>query len=158
MSGKTAHKEVTVPVEITWKGEDLVEAKIRDFNFLMDTPPFVIEDKKSLGPSATETFLAALGRCNVVSIMKAAKDEGVKIEGLKAKLEGKLRVKEPSETGFKIPVWRFNDVLINLEITTDADEKQVARVLDESHKYCTVCNAVEERISGRFSNIKIKKP
>ncbi len=155
---ESSPKSITVPVEIEWKGEKLVEAKIRDIRLMMDTPPFEGEERKCLGPSATETFMAALGRCNVISVLRAAKDEGVEIKGLKAKLEGVVERKDPEETGYKQPIWRFKDITINLEIVSDADERTIAKVLRESHKYCTVGNAVEDGIAGKFGKIDIKKP
>ena len=151
-------KEVMVPVEITWKGGKLVEAKMRDLEFLMDIPPFEGEKGKSLGPSATETFLAALGRCNVISVLRSAEDEAVTIEGLKAKVKGQVEMKAPSETGYEQPIWRFRDIQIDLEIESDADEGAIGKIIRESHKYCTVGNAVEEGISGRFNRIDIKRP
>ena len=135
-----------------------MEAKIRDIRLLMDTPPFEGEERRSLGPSATETFMAALGRCNMISILRAAKDEGVEIKALKAKLEGIVERKDPEETGFKQPTWRFKDIIMNLEVVSEADDREIAKVLRESHKYCTVGNAVEEGISGKFGKIEIKKP
>jgi len=156
--GSSQPKSITIPVEVEWKGGKLVEAKIRDIRLLMDTPPFEGEERRSLGPSATETFMAALGRCNMISILRAAKDEGVEIKALKAKLEGIVERKDPEETGFNQPTWRFKDIIINLEVVSEADDREIAKVLRESHKYCTVGNAVEEGISGKFGKIEIKKP
>ena len=158
MVGSSQPKSITIPVEVEWKGGKLVEAKIRDIRLLMDTPPFEGEERKCLGPSATETFMAALGRCNVISILRAAKDEGVEIKALKAKLEGIVERKDPEETGFNQPTWRFKDIIINLEVVSEADDREIAKVLRASHKYCTVGNAVEEGISGKFGKIEIKKP
>ena len=158
MVGSSQPKSITIPVEVEWKGGKLVEAKIRDIRLLMDTPPFEGEERRSLAPSATETFMAALGRCNMISILRAAKDEGVEIKALKAKLEGIVERKDPEETGFNQPTWRFKDIIINLEVVSEADDREIAKVLRESHKYCTVGNAVEEGISGKFGKIEIKKP
>ena len=111
-----------------------------------------------MGPSATETFLAALGRCSLISILGVAEDEGVKIDGLKAEIYGRMERIDPPETGYKKPTWRFKDIQINLEITTDADKREISKVLRESRRYCTVCKAIEDKITGRFGEIRIKKP
>ena len=157
MNGSSQLKSKVIPVEVEWKGGKLVEAKIRNIRLTMDAPPFEGEERKSLGPSATESFMAALGRCHMMSILKAAEDEGVEIKALKARLEGVVERKDPEETGFKQSTWRFKDITINLEIVSDADDREIARVLRESHKYCTVGNAVRDGISGKYGKVEIKK-
>jgi len=158
LSGSGQLKSKVIPVEVEWKGGKLVEARIRSIRLTMDAPPFEGDEGESLGPSATETFIAALGRCHMMSILKAAKDEGVEIKALKARLEGAVERKDPEETGFKQPTWRIKGITINLEVVSDADNRKIARVLRESHRYCTVGNAVKDGISGKYGKVEIKKP
>jgi len=67
-------------------------------------------------------------------------------------------MKVPAETGYEQPIWRFSDIQIDLEIESYADEGAIGKIIRESHKYCTVGNAVEEGISGKFNRIDIKRP
>ena len=130
-------KEVVIPAELKWKGGTVAEARIRDMTLLMDSPPHEKEGGKSLGLSATETFVLAIGRCQLVSTLKAAKALGVEMRGLSLALEMRDREQEPG-------VYSFEKVTVRVNIDADADERTIGKILRESHKYCAVGRAVKE--------------
>jgi len=141
-------RENIVSITADWKGGTVVEAKIRDFTLLMDAPPYEKEDGKSMGPSATETFLVALGRCIIVSTLKAAKALGVKINSLSVEVKMKVRELEPG-------VWCFEEIVPYLKIDTDVDKRTLGKLLRSIHKYCAVGNAIKE---GLIKDMVLETP
>ncbi len=132
-------RESTVSVTVAWKGGTVAEARVRDFTFLMDSPPHEKEGGESVGPSATETFLVAYGRCILVSTLKAAKDLGVEIKDISVDVEMKVREVEPG-------VWRFEEIVPHLKIDTSSDRKMLAKVLQAMPRYCAVGNAIKKEL------------
>jgi uncharacterized OsmC-like protein len=142
---------VVVPVEASWQGGTLVEARMRETRLLMDAPPF--ETYENQGPSATETYLAAIGRCYVMSIIKAAKVEGVIIYGLKAKLFGSIKQTQLSSKAASSR--RFQNISVDLEIETDATEDQITKVLQTRLNYSLIVNAIKDGIAGELRHITV---
>lgn len=131
-------KEVVVPVNVKWKGGTVAEAKVREFVLLMDAPLHEKkEGEKSVGPSATETFLVAIGRCQLISILKAAKALGVDITDVSVDVKMRDRKVEPG-------VWSFEEVTLHVKIDAEAKKRELGEVVRLSHKYCAVGNAVRE--------------
>ena len=153
--GEEMKQEIEVPVKVDWKGGKLVEAQIREFNIIMDLPSHEKKGEKSLGPSATETFLAALGRCTLISIVRAAENKQVPIKKLSLKLTGKLKKKVYEAQNPNDSTWIYYDIDKNLDISTPADKRTVTEIIRESHKFCTVGLAVEAGILGSFKKITI---
>lgn len=131
-------KEVIIPINVKWKGGTVAEAKVREFILLMDAP---LHEKKvgeeSVGPSATETLLVAIGRCQLVSTLKAAKALGVEVRDVSVDVKMRDREVEPG-------VWSFEEITVRVKIDVEADKRALSEVLKLSHKYCAVGNAVKE--------------
>jgi uncharacterized OsmC-like protein len=142
---------VVVPVEASWQGGTLVEARMGETRLLMDAPPF--ESRESQGPSATETYLAAIGRCYVMSIIKAAKAEGVIIHGLQAKLFGAIKQTQLSSEARGSR--RFQNISVDLELETNATEDQIAKVLQTRLNYSLIVNAIKDGIAGELRHITV---
>ena len=141
-------RESTVSVTANWKGGTVVEARVRNFTLLMDSPPHEKEGEESVGPSATETFLVALARCIIVSTLKAAKALGVEVKGLSVDVKMKVRELEPG-------VWRFEEITPYLKIDADVDKRTLGKLLRSIHKYCAVGNAIKD---GLLKGIVLETP
>jgi uncharacterized OsmC-like protein len=142
---------VVVPVEAKWLGGTLVEARMGERRLLMDAPPF--EEREGKGPSATETYLAAIGRCHVMSIVKAAQTEGVTIHGVHVTLFG--RIKQLHSSGEEAVRRRFHNISIDLDITTDATDDQLAKVLQGREKYSLIVHAIQDGVAGDLRQITL---
>jgi uncharacterized OsmC-like protein len=118
---------------------------------LMDAPPF--ETREGRGPSATETYLAAIGRCHAMSIIKAAEAEGVTIHGLTVKLFGTIK---PIRSSNRVTRRRrFHNISIDLEIRTNATDEQIAKVLQARQDYSLIVNAIKDGIAGELRHIDV---
>ncbi len=149
-------QEIRVPVKVKWKGALVTDAEIGDFNICMDTPSHEKQKGKSVGPSATELFMVALGRCTLVSILKAAENKGITIKDLSLELIGKLKKRDYGEQKIHDSVWVYFDIEKNLDIVAETDKRKVAEIIRDSHKYCTVGIAIENSILGDFTKINLK--
>jgi len=140
-------REIIVPVSLKWKGGTVAEARVRELTLLMDAPPHEKrEGEKSVGLSATETFLVAIGRCVLISTLKAAKALGVEVRDLS--VDVKMRDRE-IEHG----VWSFEEVNVLVKIDAEADERMLGEVMKLMRKYCAVGNAVKEGLI----NLEVEK-
>lgn len=149
MSARGGFKEVSVSVDVRWLEKHVVEARIRGFKILMDTPPFERKRGEGRGPSATETLLAALGRCVLISVLRAARELKLEFSELKCRVEGKLKEVEPT-------IWRFSEISVNLEGRGSSELRgRVKDLLRLAEKYCIVGNLIEEGLPLKI-NLAIK--
>lgn len=140
---------MSVSVDVEWLGEHVVEARIRGFKILMNTPPFERKRGEGKGPSATETLLAALGRCVLISVLRAARELKLEFNELKCRVEGKLREVEPT-------VWRFSEIRVDLEGGGSSELRdKVEELLRLAEKYCIVGNLIERGLSLKI-NLAVK--
>ena len=149
-------QEVHIPIKVKWKGALVTDAEIGDFKISMDTPSHEKQTEKSVGPSATELFMTALGRCMLISILKSAENKGILIKDLSLELIGKLKKREYEEQKIHDSVWVYFNIEKNLDIVAETDKRKIAEIIRDSHKYCTVGIAIENRVLGDFTKINQK--
>ncbi len=133
-------KEKTVLVDIEWKENTVMEAKLTNMTIVTDSPPHERGERRGAGISATESFMLAIGRCTLVSILKAAKVMGIQINTLSAKV--KMQVSEIEDQ-----VYSFDNIKTYLKIdVNEKDNSQLEELLDSSKKYCSVVNAIKRSV------------
>lgn len=110
------------------------DVSVRDLRSIIDEPKE--RGGTNLGPSPTETMMAALVACTNVITHRVAEKNGVHVHGLRIGLEADFdRRGVMMEEEVKVP---FPGVRLRIDLTTDADAAAVEKVKRELPMYCPV--------------------
>ena len=119
-------------VKVSWLGGKKSQVHVRDLSLLIDNP----EDRggTNKGPRPTETLLAALGGCYIITLLRIAEQMRNTISQLEMTLAGTI----DQETHF------MNSIDITVRVEGDQmDPKTLDRLIKLARKYCTVSNTLE---------------
>lgn len=138
---------------VTWDGgfgldvrtrriEQLGEAMERHFTVRGDHPPALLGD--NTGPTAIETFLAALGSCMTGTFAAQATARGVKIDALELDLEGDIDLNgffglKPVEPG-------LSGVKVGFRVRSPASPAVLQEILDAARAHSPIFDSVTRPI------------
>lgn len=100
--------------ELTWDGNVGSRAKVREFEFSIDTNT----DGFNKGPNPTEYLLAALGGCLTVNWGRLIKKMRLNVESMKITVSGWRSRDEP----------QLKEIRYKVRIVTNEPEKKILRV------------------------------
>lgn len=114
------------------------EISVRDVKSLVDEP--IERGGTNLGPTPTETMIAALVACSNVIGHKCAEKNGVEIQALDIEAEAQFdRRGVTLEEEVQVP---FPVIKLTFNITTPASEAQVMAMKTDLAKYCAVSKVI----------------
>lgn len=110
------------------------QVRIRDVYHIIDEP--LERDGTNLAPSPTETMMSALIGCTNVISKKIAAKMGVTFGEMKMDMIYDFnRLGTMLEEEVEVP---FNNVMLDIEVETDATPEQLDAIKHELEKYCPV--------------------
>ncbi len=125
---------VKVKIEGTCPTHSRTDIVVRDTETTIDEP--IERDGTNLGPSPTETALAALVGCTNVIAQKIARKHGIDVQAMAVDLEATFdRRGVILEEEVEVP---FPDIKLLINMTTDADDSQIETIKTELAMYCPV--------------------
>ena len=125
---------VTMKLEGSCPSHSRTDVLVRDAETVIDEP--VERDGTNLGPTPTETALAALAGCTNVIANKIAKKQGIAFQSMHVAIEARFdRRGVILAEEVDVP---FQEVRQVITVTTDADEADVGKVAADLPKYCPV--------------------
>lgn len=138
---------------VTWDGafglnvhtreiEQLGQVMRRRFTLRGDHPPELLGE--NTGPTAIETFLAALGSCMAGTFAAQATVRGVTVDALDIDLEGIIDLNgffglQPINPG-------LTDVKLAFRVATDADTPALKEILDATRSLSPIFNSVTKPV------------
>lgn len=108
--------------EVDWKGGFRCETKIREFSPTASDEPDVLGGTDA-GPNPAEQLLAALGNCLAVGYAANATAAGIKLNGMKIKIDGDLDLH--TFMGLREGHAGFNNIVAQVDLKTDASPEQL---------------------------------
>jgi uncharacterized OsmC-like protein len=114
------------------------EVRVRDVRTIIDEPKE--RDGTNMGPTPTETLVAALVACTNVIGHKCAHKHGVNIQSMSIDAEttfdrrGTQLLEE-----VEVP---FPKIRMVINITTDADQERIENVKADLHRFCPLAKVV----------------
>lgn len=111
---------------------------VRDVYTIIDEPE--IRGGSNLGPSPTETLMASLIGCTNVISNKIAKAMGVTFGEMKIAFSAQFdRRGTMLEHEVEHP---FSDIVMDIEVKTDATPEQLETIRTELEKYCPIAKVI----------------
>ena len=136
----TIKPKTTITMKMTGTGETHSRSQIavRDLSSTIDEP--VERDGTNLGLSPTETLMASLIGCTNVISKKIAHKMGLTF----GKMDVSLRAKfdRRGVTLMEEVDRPFDDIVLDIEVETDATPEQLANVATELAKFCPVAKVI----------------
>lgn len=124
--------ESSLQVYLEWKGRRSSEAEIRELKFTINS---VNEDGSYVGPSPTETLLAALGGCMISNMAKNSDILRIRPKEIQVFLEGKKSIDETP---------RIEKISVTINVKGDGiSQQKLNKLRDMVEKYCTVGNTLK---------------
>jgi uncharacterized OsmC-like protein len=115
---------------------------IGDHELIIDEP--AARGGSDLGPSPTQTFMAALMGCTNVITNKCAHDLGVEIDSMEINMEVDMDRRGVMLTeAIDVP---FPSITMNIDVKTNATDEEWNKVTDYLRKFCPI--AIALRASG----------
>ena len=114
------------------------EISVRDVKAVIDEPKE--REGTNMGPTPTETMVAALIACTNVISHKCAKKHGVEFKAMTIDAEstfdrrGTLLLEE-----IEVP---FAKIRLLIEVTTDASEADLEKVKADLHRFCPISKVI----------------
>jgi putative redox protein len=114
------------------------EISVRDVKAIIDEPQE--RDGTNMGPTPTETMVAALIACTNVISHKCAKKHGVEFKAMTIDAESNLdRRGTQLLEEIEVP---FPKIRLVITVTTDASEADVEKVKADLHRFCPISKVV----------------
>ncbi len=129
-----------VEMQLKAQGQSHSRTKVmvRDVYTVIDEPE--IRGGSNLGPSPTETLMASLMGCTNVISNKIAKKMGVTFGEMKIDFSAQF---DRRGTLLEHEVERpFDDIVMDIEVKTDATPDQLATIKSELEKYCPIAKVI----------------
>ena len=147
---------------VTWDGgfgldvrtrqiEQLGQAMDRHFTLRGDHPPELLGS--NTGPSAVETFLAALGACMVGTFAAQATARGVAIDELSADVEGSMDLN--GFFGLKPVRPGLSDVTLAFRVRSEAGAPVLREILDAARSHSPIFDSVSEKLGVKATVNKL---
>jgi uncharacterized OsmC-like protein len=123
---------VTMKLEGSCPSHSRTDILVRDTETVIDEP--VERDGTNLGPTPTETAVAALAGCTNVIANKIARKHGIVFQSMHVAIETQFdRLGVTLQKEIDLP---FKEIRQVITVTTDANAADVKRVESELPKYC----------------------
>jgi|SRR5579859_3514256 len=114
------------------------EISTRDVKATIDEPKE--RDGTNMGPTPTETLVAALIACTNVISHKCAKKHGVELEAMSIDAEAMLdRRGTQLLEEIEVP---FPKIRLTIDVTTSASEEAMERVKMDLHRFCPLSKII----------------
>lgn len=127
---------------------------VRDLKMTIDEP--VERGGSGEGPSPTETMLAALTGCTNRITHKIAAAAGVEIQEMSVDVEAKFD-RRGANLSEEIAV-PFPEIVLNINMITDADEALVEMVKADLKKFCPISKVIRESGTHIIENWNVVRP
>ena len=113
------------------------EISVRDVKAVIDEPK---REGTYMGPTPTETMVAALIACTNVISHKCAKKHGVELKAMTINAESTLdRRGTQLLEEIEVP---FPKIRLLIDVTTDASEAEMERVKADLHRFCPISKVI----------------
>ena len=113
------------------------EISVRDVKAVIDEPK---REGTNMGPTPTETMVAALIACTNVISHKCAKKHGVELKAMTINAESTLdRRGTQLLEEIEVP---FPKIRLLIDVTTDASEAEMERVKADLHRFCPISKVI----------------
>jgi uncharacterized OsmC-like protein len=114
------------------------EISVRDVNTIIDEPRE--RDGTNMGPTPTETMVAALIACTNVISHKCAKKHGVELKAMSISAESTLdRRGTQLLEEIEVP---FPKIRLMINVATDANDADVEKVKADLHRFCPIAKVI----------------
>ena len=114
------------------------EISVRDVRTVIDEPKE--RGGTNMGPTPTETMVAALIACTNVISHKCAKKHGVELKAMTINAESTLdRRGTQLLEEIEVP---FPKIRLLIDVTTDASEAEMERVKADLHRFCPISKVI----------------
>jgi putative redox protein len=114
------------------------EISVRDVKAVIDEPRE--REGTNMGPTPTETMVAALIACTNVISHKCAKKHGVELKAMTIDVESTFD-RRGSQLLEEIEV-PFPKIRLVIDITTDASEADIEKIKVDLHRFCPISKVV----------------
>lgn len=114
------------------------EVSVRDVKTIIDEPKE--RGGTNMGPSPTETLMAAFAACTNVIGHKCAKKHGVEFKHMSVELEWK-HDRRGTQLIEEVDI-PFPEARLVINVTTDADEGRMTKVKDDLRRYCPLAKVI----------------
>ena len=138
----------TVTMSGTFPTHARTELTTRDVKLIIDEP--IARGGTNLGFTPTEAFIGSLIGCTQVIGLRCAKNNDVELEFVSVEVSYDFHILGAQlKEEVDLP---FSEIRLTLNIKTDANAEQIAKVSEDLAKYCPVakmfrqagCNIVED--------------
>jgi uncharacterized OsmC-like protein len=131
---------VTMNLEGSCPSHSRTEILVRDTGTVIDEP--VEREGTNLGPTPTETALAALAGCTNVIANKIARQHGIVFRSMHVAIEARFdRRGVTLQEEIDVPFQQIRQVIT---VTTDADAAAVKKVESELPRFCPISKLFRE--------------
>jgi putative redox protein len=114
------------------------EISVRDVKAVIDEPKE--REGTNMGPTPTETMVAALIACTNVISHKCAKKHGVELKAMTIDAESTLdRRGTQLLEEIEVP---FPKIRLVIDVTTDASEAEMEKVKADLHRFCPISKVI----------------
>src|SRR5262245_3683648 len=129
---------VTQRIRGTCPTHSRTEISVRDVRTVIDEPKE--REGTNMGPTPTETMVAALIACTNVISHKCAKKHGVELKAMTMYAESTLdRRGTQLLEEIEVP---FPKIRLLIDVTTDASEVEMEKVKADLHRFCPISKVV----------------
>ncbi len=136
----TIRQKKAIEMRMTAKGETHARTRVgvRDLESLIDEP--VVRGGTNQGLSPTETLMGSLMGCTNVITQRIAEHMGVTVSALDIRLSSQFdRRGVLLEEEVERP---FDDIVLDIDITTDATPQQMQKIQTDLQKYCPIAKVI----------------
>src|SRR5260370_40973996 len=130
------------------------EISVRDVRSIIDEPKE--REGTNLGPTQTETMLAALIACTNVISHKCAKKHGVAFKAMSIDAESTFdRRGTQLLEEIEVP---FPKIRLVVDVTTDASEADIEKVKADLHRFCPISKVVRNSVTDIEEVCNVTRP
>jgi uncharacterized OsmC-like protein len=145
---------VTLALTGTCPSHARTDVSIRDLVMSIDEP--LERGGTNAGPAPTEAMIATLIGCTNVIAQRLAEKAGVAIEEMAVSAEAQFdRRGVTLAEEVAVP---FPEIVLNIDLTTGADEAALETVKSDLRKYCPVSKVFTEAGTNLITNWNITRP
>jgi putative redox protein len=122
----------TVRADSKLVGDQLQEARVRDYTLVCDEPSSLGGSDK--GPNPLEFFMSAVGFCENVTFARFAALRGLEFDSLETSVRGHWDRRGQGETAGVEPA--FKDFVVETRITSNAPLEEIREITRTTHARC----------------------
>jgi putative redox protein len=145
---------VTLRVKGACPSHSRTDVSVRDLKFSIDEP--IERGGTNMGPSPTETLMAALAACTNRIGHKVADLNGVDIKEFAVNVEAQFdRRGTQLQEELDVP---FPEVQLNIAMTTDADDAAVEKMKADLQRFCPISKVIRQAGTEIIENWTVRRP